>query len=94
MNTPSHHRVHHASNPQYIDKNYAGIFIIWDRMFGSFAREEEKVVYGITRPIETVNPFVVFFHGFARLAKLIWQQAGLLNKFKLIFMPPGWQPKD
>lgn len=93
MNTPSHHRVHHGSNEKYIDKNYAGIFIIWDRMFGSFAEEKEKVVYGITRPIESVNPFIVFLHGFGRLAKLMWHQPGFFNKIALIFMPPGWQPK-
>lgn len=53
MNTPSHHRVHHARNPKYLDKNYAGIFIIWDRMFGTFEPEEEPVVYGVTEPLNS-----------------------------------------
>lgn len=92
MNTPSHHRVHHGSNKQYHDKNYAGIFIIWDRMFGTFEEEKEKVVYGITNPIESVNPFVVFFHGFTRLAKQIWSAEGLADKLGYFFRPPGWQP--
>ena len=61
MNTPSHHRVHHGSNKQYHDKNYARIFIIWDRIFGTFAEEKEKVIYGITNALNSVNPFKVFF---------------------------------
>lgn len=92
MNTPSHHRVHHGSNPQYLDKNYAGIFIIWDRMFGTFEREDEKVVYGVTEPINSVNPIVVFFCGFAWLAKRIWTTKGIMNKLKAIVMPPDWVP--
>lgn len=62
MNTPSHHRVHHGSNPQYLDKNYGGIFIIWDRLFGSFAPEREKVVYGLTHNIQTHNPLKIASH--------------------------------
>lgn len=62
MNTPSHHRVHHGSNPQYLDKNYAGIFIIWDRLFGSFEPEREPVKYGLTKNIETFNPLKIAFH--------------------------------
>ena len=69
MNTPSHHRVHHGSNPQYIDKNYAGVFIVWDRLFGTFEKEREKVVYGVKPPLATANPVVVFLHGFARLGR-------------------------
>lgn len=93
MNTPSHHRVHHGSNAKYLDKNYAGIFIIWDRMFGTFEEEQEEVVYGLTQPINSINPFVAFFHGFYRLAKEIWQMKGIANKFGVVFRPPGWQPK-
>jgi len=66
MNTPSHHRVHHGRNPQYLDRNYGGIFIVWDRVFGTFEEEREKVVYGVEPPLGTINPIVVFFHGFAR----------------------------
>ncbi|AZQ11431.1 sterol desaturase family protein [Shewanella khirikhana] len=61
FNTPSHHRVHHGSNPQYIDKNYAGVLIIWDRLFGTFVKEEETVRYGITKPVNSFNPLVVTF---------------------------------
>ena len=92
MNTPSHHRVHHGSNDQYIDKNYAGIFIVWDRLFGTFAEEEEKVVYGITEPINSINPFVVFFHGLTRLWRDIRRTRRLVNKLLLLVRPPGWRP--
>ena len=92
MNTPSHHRVHHGSNAQYIDKNYAGIFIIWDKMFGTFAEEQEEVVYGITAPLNTVNPFVVFFHGFTRLSRQMMETKGLRNKLSYLVQPPGWTP--
>ena len=94
MNTPSHHRVHHGSNERYLDKNYAGIFIIWDRMFGTFAREDEKVVYGLVTPIESVNPFVAFFHGFYRLGRDVWNMPGFFNKIGVLIHPPGWEPKS
>ena len=93
FNTPSHHRVHHGSNPEYIDKNYAGIFITWDKLFGTFAQEENKVIYGITTPVNTVNPIKVFFIGLVRLAKQVSKTQGLLNKVGVIVMPPGWSPK-
>ena len=92
FNTPSHHRVHHGSNPEYIDKNYAGILIIWDKLFGTFAEEKAKVVYGITVPVDTINPFKVFFVGLTRLAKQVSKTPGLLNKIGVIVMPPGWSP--
>ena len=93
MNTPSHHRVHHGANDEYIDKNYGGIFIIWDRMFGTFAEEKDEVVYGITKPIDSVNPFVVFFHGLTRLWQEVRDTEGLRNKFALLIKPPGWRPE-
>ncbi|TDF42506.1 sterol desaturase family protein [Alteromonadaceae bacterium M269] len=93
FNTPSHHRVHHGSNPEYIDKNYAGIFIIWDKLFGTFAQEENKVIYGITTPVNTVNPIKVFFIGLVRLAKQVSKTQGFINKVGVIVMPPGWSPK-
>jgi sterol desaturase/sphingolipid hydroxylase (fatty acid hydroxylase superfamily) len=92
MNTPSHHRVHHGSNPQYIDKNYAGIFIIWDKMFGTFMQEREKVIYGVLPAINSINPFVVFFHGFTGLATKMWRTKGLGNKLAYLIQPPGWKP--
>ncbi len=92
LNTPSHHRVHHGSNDQYMDKNYGGIFIIWDRMFGTFAQEKEKVIYGITRPLNSVNPMIVFFHGLTRLWRQLRDAEGLPDKLMLLTKPPGWQP--
>lgn len=94
MNTPSHHRVHHGSNPNYLDKNYGGIFIIWDRMFGTFAAEREQVTYGLVHPINSVNPIIAFLHGFQRLARETWQTHGLVNKVRVLVNPPGWQPKE
>lgn len=93
MNTPSHHRVHHGSNPQYIDKNYAGVFIIWDKMFGTFEEEDEKVDYGLVNQIESVNPFVVFFHGLTRMFSKMAGTKGFGAKLGYIVQPPDWQPK-
>ncbi len=92
MNTPSHHRVHHGSNPQYIDKNYAGIFIIWDKLFGTFAAEEEPVNYGVTTPINTVNPLKVFFLGLTKISTQMSNTKGFINKIKCLVKPPGWVP--
>ncbi len=89
FNTPSHHRVHHGANPQYIDKNFGGILIVWDRLFGSFAEEKEKVVYGLTEQIRSINPLVVFFHGFQRLARRAWTTKGLGNKLACLVRPPA-----
>ena len=93
MNTPSHHRVHHGSNPEYIDKNYAGIFIIWDKIFWTFAEEKASVKYGLTRPINTINPIKVFFIGFVRLCQKTIKAKGLKNKLLYWIKPPGWNPK-
>ena len=88
FNTPSHHRVHHGSNEAYIDKNYGGMFIFWDRLFGTFAEEKEKVVFGITEPLGTVNPFVVFFHGLTRLWRKVSEASGLTGKLAVLLKPP------
>ncbi len=89
FNTPSHHRVHHGSNDAYIDKNYGGVLIVWDRFFGTFAEERETVVYGITEPLDSVNPFVVFLHGLARLRRTVSQTPGLGRKLAVLIRPPG-----
>lgn len=94
MNTPSHHRVHHGRNPKYIDKNHAGVFIIWDRMFGTFQQEEERPVYGITTPINSWNPIWVHFSHFQIIGKQLKQTPGLLNKLKVLFYKPGWRPES
>ena len=69
FNTPSHHRVHHGVNRQDWDKNYAGILIIWDRLFGTFEAEQEPVRYGVSEPVNSANPITIFLHGFYRLAR-------------------------
>lgn len=94
FNTPSHHRVHHGVNRQYWDKNYAGIFIIWDRLFGTFEEEQEEVRYGVSEPINSVNPLVVFFHGFTRLFRKMSQAKGIKNKFLYLIKPPGWEAEE
>ncbi|BBM86392.1 sterol desaturase family protein [Candidatus Uabimicrobium amorphum] len=94
LNTPSHHRVHHGKNEQYIDKNYAGVFIVWDRLFGSFAPEEEEVVYGTVAPINTWNPFTANFQFLGHLLQLSYQAPFFIDKFKLWLMPPGWTPRE
>lgn len=92
MVTPSHHRVHHGLNPQYIDKNYSEVFIIWDKLFGSFEPEHEKVVYGITKPPRTWDPVYMYFQHFIE----IWEQARMTlrwwDKLRIWFMPLGWVP--
>lgn len=90
FNTPSHHRVHHATNKQYLDKNYAGIFIIWDRLFGTFAREEAEVKYGVFPRINSVNPFTVFFSGYTKLFRQLIQAPSWEYRFKLLIKPPIW----
>jgi len=91
LNTPSHHRVHHGSNPQYIDKNHAGTLIIWDRLFGTFQAEEEEVVYGITTPLNSWNPIYANFHYWGDL----WRGARPLpwrEKLRYWQAAPGWRP--
>lgn len=92
LNTPSHHRVHHGCDAKYIDKNYAGTLIVWDRMFGSFQPEEEEPVYGITKPLASWNPLWANVHHYFDLARATrrapsWREAG-----KLWLKGPGWQP--
>lgn len=90
FNTPSHHRVHHATNRQYLDKNYAGILIIWDRMFNSFAREDENVKYGVFPQINSVNPFKVYFIGYAKLIVELWHAPSWGYRLQLLIKPPIW----
>ncbi len=94
MNTPSHHRVHHATNAKYLDANYAGVFIVWDRMFGSFVEEDiaEKPRYGIVKNLATFNPVTVAFHEFIGIAKDLKSARSLREIVGYIFAPPGWSP--
>jgi sterol desaturase/sphingolipid hydroxylase (fatty acid hydroxylase superfamily) len=92
FNTPSHHRVHHATNPQYLDRNYAGIFIIWDRLFGSFEPEVEKPKYGLVKNIETYNPAkIAFSEWYDMISDFYSSKTSLKNKFKYLVKPPGWK---
>ncbi|MFT5710814.1 MAG: sterol desaturase/sphingolipid hydroxylase (fatty acid hydroxylase superfamily) [Halioglobus sp.] len=92
LSTPSHHRVHHASNVQYLDKNYGGTFIIWDRLFGSFAQEQEAPIFGIPDQIKTFNPIKASVHGWIELLADMRATKGAVNKFLYCVMPPGWAP--
>lgn len=90
FNTPSHHRVHHGSNVRYLDRNHGGILIIWDKLFGTFEPEKEKVVYGITKNIHTFSLIEIATHEYKALWNDVKNAPGLLIKLKYIFMPPGW----
>jgi len=90
LNTPSHHRVHHASNTRYLDRNHAGTLIIWDRLFGTFEPESEKVKYGLTTNIHTYNLLEIAFHEYRNLFKDMKRAPKLGDKLRYMIMPPGW----
>ena len=94
MNTPSHHRVHHATNPRYLDSNYAGVFIIWDRMFGTFVKEDVSDLpqYGIVHNLGTFNLLRVAFHEWSGLFRDLWNANNWTERFGYAFRPPGWSP--
>ncbi len=94
--TPSHHRVHHAINPEYLDKNYSQIFIFWDKWFGTFQEERPDVppVYGITRPVRTWNPIKINYQHIWLLIKDAWCTSSWKDKFTLWFKPTGYRPAD
>ncbi|NVK48957.1 MAG: sterol desaturase family protein, partial [Cyclobacteriaceae bacterium] len=94
--TPSHHRVHHAINPEYLDKNYGQIFIFWDKWFGTYQEEKDDIpaVYGVTRPVRTWNPIKINFMHLWLLIKDAWRAKKWSDKFKIWFMPLGWRPAD
>ena len=92
MNTPSHHRVHHGSNDQYLDTNYGGILIIWDRLFGSFEPEGERVVYGLTKNIKTFNPVRVATHEYTAIWQDLRAAKTWKHRFGHTFRGPGWSP--
>jgi sterol desaturase/sphingolipid hydroxylase (fatty acid hydroxylase superfamily) len=89
MNTPSHHRVHHATNPQYIDRNHAGILIIWDRMFGSFEPEVEHCNYGLTSNINSFNPLRIAFHEWIAIGHDVRHAATWRERWIAVFGNPG-----
>lgn len=94
--TPSHHRVHHAINPEYIDKNHGQIFIFWDKWFGTFQEELDDVpaVYGITRPVRTWNPIKINYQHLWLLIKDAFRAENWMDKLRVFYMPTGWRPAD
>ncbi len=92
FNTPSHHRVHHASQEQYLDKNYGGILIIWDRIFGTFEPEDERARYGLTTNIHTHNPVKVAYGEYVNIWHDLRAAGGWRDRLGLLFKGPGWQP--
>jgi sterol desaturase/sphingolipid hydroxylase (fatty acid hydroxylase superfamily) len=89
MNTPSHHRVHHGSNRRYLDRNYAGVFIVWDRLFKTFEPETERVVFGLTSNIDTYNPLRVAFHEYAAIGRDLRAVSSFKDRYTVLFGTPG-----
>jgi sterol desaturase/sphingolipid hydroxylase (fatty acid hydroxylase superfamily) len=90
FNTPSHHRVHHGSDIKYLDKNHGGILIIWDRLFGTFKKEEERPTYGLTKNIETYNPVVIAFTTWKSLIQQAARSGSVKNAVHYFLKQPGW----
>jgi sterol desaturase/sphingolipid hydroxylase (fatty acid hydroxylase superfamily) len=93
FNTPSHHRVHHGSNAVYLDRNYAGVLMVWDRMFGTFVaeRDDEPVRYGLVHDIQTFNPIRIAFHEWAAIIREVVAARSLREVAGIVFGPPGWR---
>jgi len=94
LNTPSHHRVHHGRNPKYIDRNHAGVLIVWDRLFGTFKEEEEEPVYGITTPIRTFDPLRAHFRHWLEMGRLAARTRRWADRLRIFTQPPGWRPAE
>ncbi|MGW0907614.1 sterol desaturase family protein [Streptomyces sp. NPDC002853] len=94
FNTPSHHRVHHASQGGYLDRNFGGILIIWDRMFGSWVAETDRPVYGLTKNITTYNPLRVATHEYVAIARDLRKATSWRERGGRVFRGPGWQPRE
>ena len=93
FNTPSHHRVHHGADNEYLDRNYAGVLIVWDRLFGSFVDERDRPTYGLTTNIHTFHPLRVAFHEWLAMLGDARRTPRLRDKLGYIFGPPGWRPE-
>jgi len=93
LNSASHHRVHHGSNPQYLDKNYGGIFIVWDRLFGTYEPEVEPVRYGLTKNIDSYNLFTIAFHEWRALGRDIRATPRWRDRARRLYKGPGWEPQ-
>ena len=94
FNTPSHHRVHHAANPRYVDRNYSGTLMVWDRLFGTFAqeRDDEPCRYGLINNINTFNPIKIAFHEWLAMGRDVLRARSAREVVAYIFGPPGWRP--
>ena len=92
FNTPSHHRVHHGSDPEYLDKNYGGILIVWDRLFGSFAEEKHRPTYGLTKQVDTYNLLKLQYGDYVQIARDVRGTDRWRHKLGYLFGPPGWEP--
>jgi sterol desaturase/sphingolipid hydroxylase (fatty acid hydroxylase superfamily) len=92
FNTPSHHRVHHGSNPRYLDRNHGGILILWDRCFGTFEPESEPVRYGLTKDIHTYNPLRIAFHEWIAVLRDALRPNPWRVRVGLVLGAPGWRP--
>jgi sterol desaturase/sphingolipid hydroxylase (fatty acid hydroxylase superfamily) len=90
LNAPSHHRVHHGSNPQYLDRNYGSILIVWDRLFGTFEPEDERVVYGLTKNLDTFDPSRIAFHEHAEILRGVARSTSWGERLSYVFRGPGW----
>lgn len=92
FNTPSHHRVHHASNIRYLDRNHAGVLIVWDKLFGTFSPEleSERVVYGLTKNIESFDPWRVLVHGYSEIVRDVLRADRFGDRLRYLLEPPGW----
>ncbi len=93
FNTPSHHRVHHASDAEYLDRNYGGILIVWDRLFGTFREEQQRPTYGLTHPVTTFNPFRLQYAEFAQMFREVRAARRWRDRLGYVFAPPGWSPE-
>jgi alkylglycerol monooxygenase len=93
LNTPSHHRVHHAVNPQYLDRNYGAILIVWDRLFGTFIREDEAPVYGVVKPFNSFNPIWAQVGPVIALARASAGAPRIVDKLWIWFASPAWMPE-
>lgn len=93
FNTPSHHRVHHGSDLKYLDKNYAGIFIIWDKLFGTFIEESEQAKYGLVKNINSYNPILVAYKEWYSICKDLLKSKKISDGISYVFLAPGWSPE-
>jgi sterol desaturase/sphingolipid hydroxylase (fatty acid hydroxylase superfamily) len=92
LNTPSHHRVHHGTNVEYLDRNHGGICILWDRLFGTFEPERAPVTYGLTTNLETYDPITIAFHEWVAMARDVLHASRWRDRVGYVLRPPGWSP--